>query len=98
MIGVDEAGRGAWAGPFLAVAVRLRGDWSQVSLADSKQLNPRRRLELARLLQVRLGKNIGISLIEAAQIDEYGLSWAQQQAMARGRPPAQSPKRGINHC
>ena len=82
MIGVDEAGRGAWAGPFLAVAVRLRGDWSQAGLADSKQLSARRRLELAQLLQARLDGNIGISLIEAAQIDEYGLSWAQQQAMA----------------
>ena len=24
MIGVDEAGRGSWAGPLLAVAVRLQ--------------------------------------------------------------------------
>jgi ribonuclease HII len=48
LIGVDEAGRGPWAGPVVAAAVRLGPEVPRELLAarDSKLLSPRRREEL----------------------------------------------------
>lgn len=80
MIGVDEAGRGSWAGPFLAVAIRLKADWSNQGLGDSKQLNADQRLRLAEKLQA-CEKDFGYTFIEPNLIDKYGLTWAQKEAM-----------------
>ena len=49
--GIDEAGRGSWAGPIVAAAVVLpldRGDLEArlAGIRDSKLLSPRRRDEL----------------------------------------------------
>ena len=81
MIGVDEAGRGSWAGPLLAAAVRLRSDWSGRGLGDSKLLSPARRQELAGLLAA--GEDFGLGEASVAEINEHGLSWAQTAAMSR---------------
>jgi len=43
LAGVDEAGRGCWAGPVVAAAVVLPEQWCPVGLDDSKRLTPRRR-------------------------------------------------------
>ena len=80
MIGVDEAGRGCWAGPFLAVAVRLRSDWTREGLNDSKSLGDQRRRELANKLKLR-GEDIGYAFVSADLIDKKGLTWAQIWAM-----------------
>ena len=82
MIGVDEAGRGAWAGPFLAAAVRLIGNWSKAGLDDSKRLTPDHRRSLAGLLEAG-SATIGWAAVGAAQVDAHGLSWAQTEAMRR---------------
>ena len=82
MIGVDEAGRGAWAGPFWAAAVRLIGDWSEAGLNDSKQLTSERRRLLAGTLESGPAV-IGWASIEASQVDAHGLAWAQIEAMHR---------------
>ena len=82
MVGVDETGRGSWAGPLLAVAVRLRTSWSGRGLADSKRLRPSRRTELAAALAAA-GEDIAFGWIEAGEIDRRGLSWAQMAAMQR---------------
>ncbi len=91
MIGVDEAGRGCWAGPFLAVAVRLRSDWTNEGLNDSKSLSDQRRRELANKLQLR-GEDVGYAFISADLIDKKGLTWAQiwamQSAVAQIKPVA----------
>ena len=44
--GVDEAGRGPWAGPVFAAAVILNPRRTPKGLNDSKLLSPRRRAEL----------------------------------------------------
>jgi ribonuclease HII len=44
--GVDEAGRGALAGPVVAAAVILPRDWSHPEIADSKKLSPATRARL----------------------------------------------------
>jgi len=44
--GVDEAGRGAWAGPLVAAAVILPFPHRIIGLNDSKKLSPARREQL----------------------------------------------------
>lgn len=77
IIGVDEAGRGAWAGPLVAGAVQLRHPI--VGLRDSKQLSPSKRLILAR--DIFSSAFWGIGVIEASVIDDIGLSAALYKAM-----------------
>ena len=43
LAGVDEAGRGCWAGPVVAAAVILPDGWCPEGLNDSKTLTPRKR-------------------------------------------------------
>ena len=81
VIGVDEAGRGAWAGPFYAVAVRLRNDWSNIGLKDSKKLTPAQREQLAQYIQESADADVGIGIVEPADIDKNGLTATQQVAM-----------------
>ncbi|MDQ6693272.1 MAG: ribonuclease HII [Chloroflexota bacterium] len=92
--GVDEVGRGAWAGPLVAGAVilpspdalRLRGDTELLEelacLRDSKMLT---RAKRERLLEtVKTGAvATGIGLVSARLVDLIGLGPANRLAMAR---------------
>ena len=73
MIGVDEVGRGAWAGPLLVVAVRLKkGKKLPAGLSDSKKLTKRRReLLVPQIIEVC---DVGQGWVAAGVIDEKGLS------------------------
>lgn len=51
--GVDEAGRGPWAGPVCAAAVILDPDDVMAGLDDSKRLSERRREALEPLIKAR---------------------------------------------
>ena len=85
--GVDEAGRGAWAGPVYAAAAILpldRPDLSQAldGVADSKQLSPARREALLPIIhEVALG--VGVGSASAAEIDALGILPATRLAMQR---------------
>jgi ribonuclease HII len=48
--GIDEVGRGPWAGPVVAAAVILHPDSIPEGLNDSKRLPPHRREELSAAL------------------------------------------------
>lgn len=54
LLGVDEAGRGSWAGPVVAGACALRAgmkyDFSPL-LNDSKKLSPKKRGEIFGMIQ-----------------------------------------------
>ncbi len=85
--GLDEAGRGAWAGPLYAAAVilppqpeRLRQRLAGVR--DSKTLRPlaRERL-LERIEAVALA--VGIGTVSAVEIDRMGIASANRLAMQR---------------
>lgn len=66
IIGVDEAGRGALFGPVVAAAVALPEEHGIAGLADSKQLDPVTRGQLAVLVQQRsLAWGIGQADVEA---------------------------------
>jgi ribonuclease HII len=78
MIGIDEVGRGAWAGPLLVCAVRLHDQID--GLKDSKKLSAKKRQALnAQILPLA---DIGYGWISAKQIDEFGLSKALKMASA----------------
>lgn len=82
-IGVDEAGRGCWAGPLVAAAVYFPpGPKRQLAgLGDSKQLSPGRRSQLFDLIMRQA--RVGIGWASPRLIDNQGLSAAQIQAMSQ---------------
>ena len=47
VVGIDEVGRGALAGPLMVACVALPDDPQVIGLDDSKKLSPKRRAELA---------------------------------------------------
>jgi ribonuclease HII len=82
--GIDEAGRGAWAGPVVAAAVILNPAKVQNlrRVNDSKQLTPRRRETLFPLIQEACVA-WGIGQAGAAEIDALGIVPATRLAMRR---------------
>lgn len=89
--GLDEAGRGPWAGPVVAAAVILEADAIPEGLADSKTLSARRREALLAALEGQA--RIGIGVAEVAEIDRLNILGAGDLAMLRalgdlGAPPA----------
>lgn len=83
--GIDEAGRGPWAGPVVAGAAILdRAGLSGVlrrGLDDSKKLKRWRREELFEALEAEA--RIGIGAAEVAEIDSLNILRASLLAMAR---------------
>ncbi|HEY72334.1 MAG: ribonuclease HII [Chloroflexi bacterium] len=85
--GIDEAGRGAWAGPVYAAAVVLPLDRDDLldllaSVRDSKQLSRTRREELLPAIR-EVAEAVGVGWAEPAEVDEIGIAPATRQAMAR---------------
>jgi ribonuclease HII len=88
--GIDEAGRGPWAGPVTAAAVVLDQavlpDALREGLDDSKKLNARSREALFDALQeqARSGSvDIGVGLSSVAEIERDNILAATMTAMAR---------------
>jgi ribonuclease HII len=84
--GIDEAGRGAWAGPVMAGAVILPNDpqlrLTLTGVRDSKQMTPRQREHWAlEIKSVALAWSVGAA--SAAEIDEIGILPANRLAMTR---------------
>lgn len=80
--GIDEVGRGAWAGPVVAAAVILPPRLKLDGLNDSKLVRPGRRRELDRLIR-RAAIAIGIGWASCQEVDENGLTWAVRQSGLR---------------
>jgi ribonuclease HII len=78
--GVDEAGRGACAGPLVAAAVVL--DRPIRGLADSKLLTERQR-EACYALICKRAVDFSVVVIEAADCDRMGLHRANIEALRR---------------
>lgn len=82
IVGLDEVGRGSLAGPLCVAAVVLPKEPQIVGLDDSKKVTPKRREVLAKEIEA-LATSIGLSFIEPAFIDEYGMSKAIKQAFSQ---------------
>ncbi len=78
ILGIDEVGRGAWAGPMAVGAVVL-GNAKIDGLADSKKLTTKKRQKLAREICEK-ARSIGIGWVSARTIDEIGLGPALKLA------------------
>ena len=81
IIGIDEVGRGAWAGPLAVGAVAIAPD-AVAGLADSKTLTKKRREILAHQIKLHAAW-IGIGWVSARKIDSIGMSAALRLAAAR---------------
>ncbi len=79
--GVDEVGRGPLAGPLVAAAVILDRAAIPEGIRDSKALT-KKRLGLISP-QIRDMAAYGIGTVEAEELDEVGLTAANDLAMAR---------------
>lgn len=84
---MDEAGRGAWAGPLTAAAVILPpvaylDPQLLAGVTDSKRLSPRARERLARLIHARASA-VGVAHATPGEIDEAGISAAGRLTMHR---------------
>jgi ribonuclease HII len=85
--GLDEVGRGAWAGPVCAAAVVLPLDRLDLpdlltGVRDSKQLSPARRETLVPVI-LDVAEAVGVGWAAPTEVDERGVVPATQQAMAR---------------
>ena len=94
--GVDEAGRGAWAGPVVAAAVILPPDDPDLlqyltAVRDSKCLTAARREALLPVIQ-EVAVGLGVGAVPPAEIDDIGIVPATRKAMAQAlaklAPPA----------
>jgi ribonuclease HII len=80
IMGIDEVGRGCWAGPVVAGAVILKRRIP--GLADSKKLTKAKR----ELMDVKIRKQAvayGLGWVSPAEVDELGLTEAVRLAMRR---------------
>lgn len=85
--GVDEAGRGAWAGPVYAAAVVLPLDRPDLpdllaGVRDSKQLTAVQRETLYPLIR-KVALAVGVGWAEVEEINTLGILAATRLAMAR---------------
>ncbi len=81
ILGIDEVGRGPWAGPLVVGAVVLGGEQIE-GLTDSKKLSKKRREELAEEIYQR-ASGLGLGWVHAHEIDTIGLSEALVLATIR---------------
>ncbi len=82
--GVDEAGRGPWAGPVVAAAVILdSSDLARLpsGIDDSKRLKRPQREHLA--AAIRSSARVGLGLASVAEIDAHNILAATLLAMRR---------------
>lgn len=91
--GIDEVGRGAWAGPLVVGAavgdpsrvgpLLLRGPRGKSGpYADSKALAPPLRIRIASILRESL-EAVGIGVVEVREIDQLGMAEALRLACSR---------------
>lgn len=80
IVGIDEVGRGCWAGPLVAGAVMLQQPIP--GLKDSKKLSKLQRERLAEAV-MESGASVGLGWVQPAEIDDIGLTAAVQLAMER---------------
>ncbi len=78
--GIDEAGRGPWAGPVVAAAVMLPERCRISGINDSKLVSAVTREALALQIQAT-ALALGVGVVDAATIDEIGIVPATKRAM-----------------
>jgi len=90
ILGIDEVGRGPWAGPLVVGAVVLPEGAAIEGLTDSKKLSARRRVELDELIRNE-ALGWGLGWVHARELDEVGLSAALRIATIRAVEAVHAP-------
>ena len=93
ILGIDEVGRGPWAGPLVVGAVVLGGQPID-GLTDSKKLSKKRRDELDVIIREQAA-GYGLGWVDANEIDEIGLSEALKLATRRAVEQIKTPYHDI---
>lgn len=88
--GLDEVGRGAWAGPVVAAAVILPAECALTDVYDSKIMTASERRAAARRIY-RVADAATIGQASVGEINRHGLSWSIR--MAGWRALRRMPKR-----
>lgn len=90
LAGVDEAGRGALAGPVVAAAVVLPHLWIEqgmpaalIGLNDSKQLTPAQREHFFEILTNTPDLSYGVAALDATLVDQLNILNATHLAMRK---------------
>ena len=78
--GIDEVGRGPFAGPVVAGAVILPKDCSLLYLNDSKKLSEKKREELFDAIMEN-AVSVGLGFVDNERIDEVNILNATYEAM-----------------
>jgi ribonuclease HII len=78
--GIDEAGRGPWAGPVVAAAVVLPENIQIEGLNDSKKLLPRKREKIFHQIN-KLALAVGVGIVSHKVIDSINILKATHLAM-----------------
>ncbi len=73
ILGIDEVGRGPWAGP-LVVGACVLGDAQIEGLTDSKKLTAKKREALAPIIREKA--SVGLGWISAKELDKIGMTAA----------------------
>ena len=81
VVGIDEVGRGSWAGPVTVAAV-VPGDEHLSGVRDSKLLTPAEREVAARRVR-GWARGIGVGHASHTECDELGMTEALRRAAGR---------------
>lgn len=81
-IGIDEVGRGPWAGPLVVCAVALNMSRHYEGLNDSKKLSKKKREMLSPYIK-RNAAGIGIGWVDALELDSLGMTASLKLAARR---------------
>jgi ribonuclease HII len=80
LAGMDEAGRGPWAGPVVAAAVMLPPGTGLAGIADSKLLTPKQREKAFAAVMAR-ALAVGVGISDHREIDRTDILRATFRAM-----------------
>lgn len=93
-VGLDEVGRGCWAGPLVAAAIVL--DDPIEGLRDSKKLTKKRREALVTQITSQ-AEAYGVGWVIPSEIDKLGLTKSVQLAMLRAMKCLHETTRDYDH-
>lgn len=104
--GIDEVGRGCWAGPLVACALMFNQDIKIKDLKDSKQLTKEKREEVFEILSRAQSEQkvfFGVGISEVCEVDDLGVIKANNLAfvraleeMRKAGADAQGPQRNFS--
>ncbi len=82
VVGIDEVGKGAWAGPLVVGVAVIPVEIDIEGVRDSKQISEKRREEMFDSVAAWV-TDWSIGVASNRECDEYGMSQAQRMATAR---------------